>query len=169
MRTRTRYLVVAAAALFAAQARAQEEKEKLDDSIKFSTTLTEVTSFPEAYRRIPFDLDLLYHGPRDIYNPYHTLFEPSTYLNFAAWSADQPIWNRDSYCNDYPMFYVERKNAKLEHQVIALKPFTWFTAHCIVRDTAQGHAWIEVLSIVRTESTMDGTDLRHCVRASAYA
>src|SRR5574339_486363 len=122
MRTRTRYLVVAAAALFAAPARAQEEKEKLDESIKFSTTLTEVTSFPEAYRRIPFDLDLLYHGPRDLYNPYHTVFDPTNYMNFAAWSSDQSIWNRETYVNAYPMFYVERKNSALQHQMITLKP-----------------------------------------------
>jgi hypothetical protein len=171
MRTRTRFLAVAAVALFAAQARAQEdlgETSKLDAS-RLTVSLSEVTSFPEAYRRIPFDLELLFHGPRDIYNPYYTLFEPANYLNFAAWTADQPIWNRDAYVGDYALFYVDRKNSALEHAMVSMKPYTWFKARCIVKSTAQGHAWIEVLSVVSVAATFDKADLRHLVRANVLA
>jgi hypothetical protein len=166
MRTRTRFLAVAAVALFAAQVRAQES---LGEPIKGSVSLSEVSSFPEAYKRVPFDLELLFHGPRDLYNPYYTLFEPASYLNFAAWSADQPIWTRDTYVNDYPFFYVDRKNSALEHQMVSMKPFTWFTARCIVRNSAQGRAWIEVLSVTQTAATLDTADLRHLVRANVLA
>jgi hypothetical protein len=90
-------------------------------------------------------------------------------MNFAAWSADKAIWTRDGYVDDYPLFYVDRKTGVLEHQVVALKPFTWFTAKCIVKSTAQGRAWIEVLSITTTNTTLDRTDLRHLVKANVLA
>ena len=167
MTNRTRFLAVAFAVLCTAQARAGDDEPT--DQVKLSATLAEVTSFPEAYRRVPFELELLYHGPRELYNPYYTLFEPATYMNFAAWSADKAIWTRDGYVDDYPLFYVDRKTGVLEHQVVALKPFTWFTAKCIVKSTAQGRAWIEVLSISTTNTTLDRNDLRHLVKASVLA
>jgi len=167
MTNRTRFLAVAFAVLCTAQARAGDDEPT--DQVKLSATLAEVTSFPETYRRVPFELELLYHGPRELYNPYYTLFEPATYMNFAAWSADKAIWTRDGYVDDYPLFYVDRKTGVLEHQVVALKPFTWFTAKCIVKSTAQGRAWIEVLSITTTNTTLDRTDLRHLVKANVLA
>jgi hypothetical protein len=167
MTNRTRFLAVAFAVLCTAQARAGDDEPT--DQVKLAATLAEVTSFPEAYRRVPFELELLYHGPRELYNPYYTLFEPATYMNFAAWSADKAIWTRDGYVDDYPLFYVDRKTGVLEHQVVALKPFTWFTAKCIVKSTAQGRAWIEVLSISTTNTTLDRTDLRHLVKANVLA
>jgi hypothetical protein len=167
MTNRTRFLAVAFAVLCTAQARAGDDEPT--DQVKLSATLAEVTSFPETYRRVPFELELLYHGPRELYNPYYTLFEPATYMNFAAWSADKAIWTRDGYVDDYPLFYVDRKTGVLEHQVVALKPFTWFTAKCIVKSTAQGRAWIEVLSISTTNTTLDRNDLRHLVKANVLA
>lgn len=167
MTNRTRFLAVAFAALCAVQARAGEDEP--NDDVKLSVSLAEVTSFPEAYRRVPFELELLYHGPREVYNPYYTLFEPATYMNFAAWSADKPIWMRDAFVDDYALFYVDRKNAPLEHQMVALKPYTWFSARCIVKSTAQGRAWIEILSITTTNTTLDLADMRHLVRANVLA
>src|SRR5262245_22374719 len=102
MTNRTRFLAVACAALCAVQARAGEDE--LNGDGKLSVTLAEVSSFPEAYRRVPFELELLYHGPRELYNPYYTLFEPATYMNFAAWPADKPIWTRDAFLADYQLF-----------------------------------------------------------------
>jgi hypothetical protein len=65
MTSRTRFLAAVAVALCAAQARAQQD-EQLGEPSKLVAPLSEVTSFPEAYRRIPFDLELLYHGPREV-------------------------------------------------------------------------------------------------------
>jgi hypothetical protein len=168
MTNRTRFLAVAFVALCAARARAGDD-EPATDQVKLAVTLSEVTSFPEAYRRVPFELELLYHGPRELYNPYYTLFEPGSYMNFAAWPADKPVWTRDAFVDDYALFYVDRKSAALERQMVSLKPFTWFTAHCIVKSTAQGRAWIEVLSVQTTNTTLDLSDLRHMVRANVLA
>src|SRR5262249_38562488 len=167
MTNRTRFLAVAFAALCAAPAHAGEDE--LNDTVKLTASLTEVTNFPEAFRRVPFELELLYHGPRELYNPYCTRFEPGTSRNSAAWPAEKPVWTRDGFIDDYPLFYVDRKNKPLEGQMVALRPFTWFTAHCIVKSTAQGRAWIEVLSVTSSNTMLDVTDMRHLVKANVLA
>jgi hypothetical protein len=145
-------------------ARGEETPEK-----PTTVALSEVKAFPEAYRRVPFDLELVYHGPRNVYNPFFTIFEPSNWANFAAWPGDAPLFRRESYIDDHPFFYVERRAEATQRAVMAMKPYTWFTASCIVRSTAQGRAWIEVLSIKSTGAALDPTDLRHLVRAHSLA
>ncbi len=164
MTTRTRFLAACALATLAGFAKAAD-----DDENRIAVTLAEVRAFPETYRRVPFDLALLYHGPRNVYNPFYTVFEPAAFLNFAAWPSDAPIFTRDGFCDDYSLFYVDRKNGELQKQVVALRPMTWFSARCIVRSAAQNRAWIEVLAITQTGPMLDGGDLRHLVRANALA
>ncbi len=164
-RSCTRFLAACALASFAGFARAEEQAEPK----RIAITLDEVRAFPEAYCRVPFELDLLYHGPRSLYNPFFTVFEPSSYANFAAWPAEAPIFERDKYLADHPLFYYERKNTTLQQSLMALKPYTWFSARCIVRSMAQGRAWIEVLALNEVGAQLDTTDLRHLVKANALA
>src|SRR5262245_43145488 len=165
MTSRTRILAAAGAlAIFAGSARAAD-----DDEDKIPVTLAEVRAFPETYQKVPFDLKLLFHGSRNIYNPFYTMFEPSAYLNFAAWPSDAPIFTRDGFCDDYPFCYVDRRNNELQRQFVAMRPFTWFEARCIVRSSAQGRAWIEVLSVTQVGPVLDGMDLRHLVRGNVLA
>ena len=82
-RSCTAFLAACALAVFAGSARGEDEA----DEQKVTVSLAEVRAFPEAYRRVSFDVELLYHGPRSIYNPFFTVFEPSNYANFAAWSS----------------------------------------------------------------------------------
>ncbi|MBM4014214.1 MAG: hypothetical protein FJ293_04520 [Planctomycetes bacterium] len=163
MRSCKGLLVAAMLAGFAAVARGDEPAKTT------AITLGEVTAFPEAYRRVPFDLELLYHGPRNVYNPFFTIFEPSSWANFAAWPGDTPLFRREAYLDDHPLFYVERRSDALQRAVMEMKPYTWFTASCIVRSTAQGRAWIEVLAIKSTGAVLDPVDLRHLVRAQSLA
>ncbi len=159
------FLAACALASFAGLAHAQEPAE----TKRLVITLDEVRAFPEAYRRVPFELDLLYHGPRNLFNPFFTIFEPSSYANFAAWPADTPIFERSAFCTDHPLFYVERKDDDLQRAIIGMRPFTFFTARCIVRSTAQGRAWIEVIGVPHVGPLLDSTDLCHLVRANAFA
>ncbi len=164
-RSCTRFLAACALASFAGFARAEEQAE----TKRIAMTLDEVRAFPEAYCRVPFEIDLLYHGPRSLYNPFFTVFEPSSFANFAAWPAESPIFERQHYLEDHPLFYYERKDAALQRTIFALKPYTWFSARCIVRSIAQGRAWIEVLAITSVGAQLDNTDLRHLVRANSLA
>ncbi len=163
MRSCKGLFVAAMLAGFAAVARGEEPAKTT------AIALTEVKAFPEAYRRVPFDLELLYHGPRSVYNPFFTIFEPSNWANFAAWPGDAPLFQREAYVDDHPLFYVERRSEALQRVVMGMKPYTWFTASCIVRSTAQGRAWIEVLAIKSTGAVLDPSDLRHLVRAQSLA
>lgn len=140
-----------------------------DQQDQLPVTLGEVRAFPEAYKRVPFDLALLFHGPRDVYNPFYTVFEPSRYLNFAAWEENASLFSREGYAADYPLFYVDRNNVELQKLVVSTRPCTWLNARCIVRSTAQDRAWIEVLAITRVGATIDTTDLRHLIRANVLA
>ncbi|MBL8841812.1 MAG: hypothetical protein JNL90_09835 [Planctomycetes bacterium] len=164
-RSCTQFLAACALATFAGYARAEEQA----DAKRIAITLDEVRAFPEAYCRVPFELDLLYHGPRSLYNPFFTVFEPSSYANFAAWPAEAAIFERDKYVEDHPLFYYERKNTTLQQSLLSLKPYTWFSARCIVRSMAQGRAWIEVLQLTQVGAQLDTTDLRHLVKAHALA
>lgn len=164
-RSCTRFLAACALATFAGYARAEEQA----DAKRIAITLDEVRAFPEAYCRVPFELDLLYHGPRSLYNPFFTVFEPSSYANFAAWPAEAAIFERDKYVEDHPLFYYERKNTTLQQSLLSLKPYTWFSARCIVRSMAQGRAWIEVLQLTQVGAQLDTTDLRHLVKAHSLA
>jgi hypothetical protein len=165
MTSSTRFLAGFAVAALAGLARAEDD----DKNARIPVTLTEVRAFPETYTRVPFDVALLYHGPREIYNPFYTVFEPSAFLNFAAWPADARVYTRDGFADDYPLFYVDRKNGELQRAVVAMRPFTWFDARCIVRSTAQGRAWIEVLAVTKVGPVMDPGDLRHLVRANVLS
>ena len=164
IRSCTSLLAAGILAAFAGIARGEEQAET-----RATIALKEVRAFPEAYRRVPFEVELLYHGPRNLYNPFFTVFEPGSYSNFAAWPGDAAIFRRDAYVDDHPFFYVDRKSEELQRGVMAMRPFTWFTARCIVRSVAQDRAWIEVLGLTATGATLDTSDLRHLVRASALS
>lgn len=166
MKMRSCMSLVVAAMLAASASAASGD----DGTIKSSAVaLSEVRTFPEAYRRVPFELELLYHGPRSVYNPFFTIFEPSNWANFAAWPGDAAIFRRDAYVEDHPFFYVERRAEELQRALMALKPYTWFSATCIVRSTAQGRAWIEVLALKSVGASLEPSDLRHLVRAQSLS
>ena len=138
-----------------------------EDSHEFTvteTTLEKVNGCPEAFTKMPFEVELLFRDLGDIYNPFYTLFEPSTHLNFSAWSVGTPVWSRDGYMSHHPLFYVSRKNKQLEHHMLQMEAFTWFRARCVVRSTMTGRSWIEVLEILQEDGQFHPEDLQHMAR-----
>ena len=134
-----------------------------------TTTLEQVVGCPEAFAKVPFDVDLLYGGASDVFNPFYSVFEPSVFANFKAWGAEAPIWERDAYSTPHRLFYVSRRRPEALRSMLSLKPMTWVRARCIVRSTFRDRAWIEVLSVVRTGSTVPSADFAHMVKGWVHS
>ena len=96
------------------------------------TTLEKVYGCPEAFTRTPFEIELLFGGPGDVYNPFYSVFEPSRYINFRAWSSSAKIWEKDQYKAPHYMFYLPRQREDAAKALLTLDEFSWFKVTGIV-------------------------------------
>lgn len=133
------------------------------------TTLAQIQGCPDAYTKVPVDIDLLYAGASDVFNPFYTEFEPSHFMNFHAWGSTAAFWTRDGYTRPHYFFYVSRRTPDLLRRFSALKPMTWIQVRCMVRNTFSDQPWIEVQEILETGETVTAADFAHMVRGYVHA
>lgn len=132
-------------------------------------SLDEIRSFPSAYLQVAFQLDVLYNGTGEVYNPFYTVFEPSGWYNFSAWGADTPVWEKEQYKHPHRYFYVDRSNHAAFQAISTVSQRSWLRVTCRVRSTFHDQPWIEVLSVDEVGKTLDRNTLAKLVRGWTYA
>ena len=131
--------------------------------------LQDVRAFPSAYLHLPIQMEVLYNGPGEVYNPFYTEFEPTRFLNFSAWGTKTELWKRSEYSAPFRFFYVSRDAKEVFLQLSQLKARTWIRATFQVRSTFHHEPWIELTGIERVGKSVDRPTLTHMVRGWALA
>ncbi len=145
--------------LVAMPAVAQEDDEPQAKAM----TITKLRAAAESYRHVPCEFDMVFHGFSQHYNPYFTRFVPERFVNFSAWGAEQSIWEREQFNDDFPYLFVAKSNPVLP-KFMEMKRFDRVRFVGIIRDTFRGEPWIEVVSITPMPGKITEKALIHRVR-----
>jgi tetratricopeptide (TPR) repeat protein len=161
-------------------ASAQDLPEKSTDSLKrhdslvqlFTSmkthTLSSVRTKPEAYRALPVQIEIQFHEPRKMGNPFFTRFTEDNYYCFAAWGVEQALWDREEYQKDFPFLFVDRKSVVCRTFVDA-KIYDRLRVKAVVRDVFRGIPYVEVTEADVLDDSITEATILHGAKAKKLA
>jgi len=127
-------------------------------------SLTAVRNAAESYRGLPVEMDLQFHETRKSTNPFFTRFTTESYLCFAAWGAEQALWHREEYENDFAFFFVDRYS-QCFRTILEAKPYQRIRVSAVVRDVFRGRPYIEVTKLKITDDSVSEATIFHGAKA----
>lgn len=132
-----------------------------------STTLDAIRANPDAFKNVAVRFPIQFCSIGQLSNPFFTRFVPSQYANFYAWSAEQPIWQRDAYDNVFGMLFLSKDNGQLQ-ELYDQKLYSRLWVTGVVRNVFQNTPWIEVDEFERMEQQVNTATLAHLYRADRH-
>ena len=131
------------------------------------TTLDALRTTPAAFKSIWVRFPIQFCSVGKVANPFFTQFVPSEYANFYAWSADQPIWQKESYDDVFPCLFVNKSNPEVD-KLYEHRLYDRMMVTGVVKNTFQDQPWIEVMAFEPIEQKVDTATLSHLYRAESY-
>ncbi len=129
------------------------------------TTIEAVRQSPQAFKNVWVTFTAQFHSIGELHNPFFTRFTRSDYVNFAAWSTEQKIWERKEFDNPCATLFCDKKQDELLSTVYGLRRYTRIKLTGIIRNAFQGQPWIEITAIEPLEGRLTTASLMHMSRA----
>lgn len=130
----------------------KDTKNLIDDGI-VDGSLTAIADKPHAYykSRVKFVARFDKHG--EIHQPFFTIFDSQTHVNFAAWDESTDLRTADGYGDVCRLLYLDRRRGDEMEALFALHKYQRFECVGVVQSVFNDQAFIEVLTLKPLDRT----------------
>jgi hypothetical protein len=137
------------------------------EGLLVTTKLESIREHPDAFKNVWVRFPIQFCSIGRVNNPFFTQFVPSQYANFYGWSAEQPIWRKESYDDLFGMLFLSKDSRQLQELYqIELYDRLWITG--LVRNVFQDKPWIEVTEFEPLTGKVNTATLAHLYRAELH-
>lgn len=147
---------------------AADEDKKVEEQTDRILTIEEIQKSPESYKATRLTFRGQFNRFNDVYSPFYTIFNSSSYLNFSVWTYSAPLWVKEVYKTDFPYLYVDKKDRKLSDQMMKLKQYSRVEFTGEIRSTFNNIPWIQVKSIRELPRALNRSTIAHMARGFSY-
>jgi tetratricopeptide (TPR) repeat protein len=126
--------------------------------------LEEIKANPESFKSTPIIFQAQFHKFNDLYSPFYTIFNSASHLNFAVWSYEAPLWEKEVYKRDFPYLYVDKKNKRLSEKLMKIKTYTRIQLTGEIRSTFNDIPWIQVEDVKVIPDQLSLESIKHMAR-----
>ncbi len=115
------------------------------------TTLNAVRENPKAFLKTRFEFEGRFDKLGSIYQPFFTMFDDHSFINFSAWDVRNSLSTHDGFMDNWPLLYMGRRHGAQIENLVHLTKFQRFRAIGTVQSIFGGHPFIEITKITRLD------------------
>lgn len=129
-----------------------DTKNLIDDGI-VSGALDRVSAQPHAFLKSRVKFEARFDKLGEIHQPFFTIFDSQTHVNFSAWDSSTDLRTADGYANTFALLYLDRRRGDQMESLFDLHKFQRFECVGVVQSVFGDKAFIEILTLKPLDRT----------------
>ncbi|MFG0316543.1 MAG: hypothetical protein ACF8XB_04660, partial [Planctomycetota bacterium JB042] len=130
----------------------KDTKNLIDDGI-INGSLTKIQEQPQAFYKSRVRFEARFDKFGEIHQPFFTIFDSRTHVNFAAWDVETDLRTADGYADVCKLLYLDRRRGDEAEALFDMHKFQRFECVGVVQSIFGGQAFIEVLTLKPLDRT----------------